>query len=316
MTDIKNRAQILLSTLVSPTALADRLADVVVVDISDPQDFEARHIAGARNIPLFWNYRVLDEEGGLARMAECLRAEFLAHGIDGRQPIVFTEQNPAAGFGRSARAWFMAEHLGIPSGLLHILDGGNLQWDMAGLTVERGSTDLPAAVASLSVADRHGSHFLSQGETEAAVQRGAKLIDVRNPPEFLAQAGAPYAVIEGDPPQEIILSPGRLPGAVGLSWTDVFESEGENIGKFKSAAELSRLFGSAGITPADEVVVYCFKGARASAVLFALYLAGFEGAKSYFAGWNEWARRDGLPMETGRPGKHQLAGSYARELAG
>jgi thiosulfate/3-mercaptopyruvate sulfurtransferase len=318
MTDLQNHAADFSSqgALLSSSRLAGLLADADLVDVSDPVDFEARHIAGAKNIPLFWNYRALGEEGGLDGMAERLRAEFLAHGIDGGKPIVFTEQNPATGFGRSCRAWFMGEHLGVPATRLHVLDGGNQQWQQAGLPLEGGSVPCRPAAAFPAHPGRGETYLLSKEAVLAAIERGAKLLDVRNLPEFLGQVGAPYAVIEGDPPREIILPEGRIPGTVGLSWTDVFEIDGAGTGRFKSSSRLAELFGSAGLAPDDEIIVYCFKGARACAVLFALHLAGFKFAKSYFAGWNEWAREEGLPRETGQPGPSQLAGSYAKDSQG
>jgi 3-mercaptopyruvate sulfurtransferase SseA len=60
-----------------------------------------------------------------------------------------------------------------------------------------------------------------------------------------------------------VLEPGRIPGATRLLWTDVFETQGEKLGRFKPQAELLRLFGSAGPSPADGIVVCCFKGAPA-----------------------------------------------------
>lgn len=299
--------------LLPPAALAELSGGVAVIDVSDAVDFEAGHVPGARNIPLFWDYRSLDEQGGLASMAERLREELRSEGIDGSKPAVFTEANPAAGFGRSSRALYMAARLGFPVSGLHVLDGGNLQWSRAGLPVETGPAAPASPVGFMAELQPDPGLFLTQAETVQALARGAKPLDVRNEPEFLGRCGAPYAVVEGDPPREIVLKPGRIPGAIGLLWTDVFETDGEGLGRFKSEEALLRLFASAGLSPGDEIVVYCFKGARACAVLLALHLSGFRAAKVYFSGWNEWAREGGLPRETRRPGASQLAGSYARD---
>ena len=44
-----------------PSALADRLGDVLVVDVREPDEWEAGRIDGARHIPLDELERRLDE---------------------------------------------------------------------------------------------------------------------------------------------------------------------------------------------------------------------------------------------------------------
>ncbi len=302
------------NVLLTPSELASVLDDVVVVDVSDPTDFEKFHIPEARNVPRFWTYRALEATGGLGAMCDALREALRMQGIDGDRKLVFTEQFPAAGFGRSSRALYMSEQLGIPMDKMHILDGGNRQWKKAGFPIVEGRSRVLAAAHFNTGFHIPGTSMLTGSETLKALERGAKFIDVRNSSEFLAREGAPYKIMEGNPPQEVSIAPGRIPGALGLPWTDVFEMEGDGAGKFKRTGELIRLFTSAGIEPDDDIVVYCFKGARSSAVLLALRLAGFTAAKMYFAGWNEWSRCEDMPKETGEPQREQLAGRFAWDL--
>ncbi|MFA7388069.1 MAG: rhodanese-like domain-containing protein, partial [Thiohalobacteraceae bacterium] len=50
-----------------------------------------------------------------------------------------------------------------------------------------------------------------------------------------------------------------------------------------------------GLYPEDDIIIYCFKGARASNTYVALKEAGFERVRNYFGSWNEWSRDPGLP---------------------
>ncbi len=300
--------------LLSPAELAERLEDAVVVDVSDSRDFSELHIPGAFNIPVFWDYRSLEADSGLEFMRQVILGKMLACGIDGSRQIVFTEQLPSAGFGRSCRALYMAEHAGFPLESMRVLNGGNFQWRQRGFPLAQGEA---GSTPALDIPHNTGvgrSRFLSMSEALAALDRGAKFLDVRNALEFLGVAAAPYVIREGNPPREVVLEPGRIPGAIGLPWTDVFERQGAKTGSFKSRSELRDLFRSAGLSPGDEIVVYCFKGARSSAVLLSLHLAGFDSAKMYFAGWNEWSRQESLPKERGMPGQDQLAGSFAKDI--
>jgi thiosulfate/3-mercaptopyruvate sulfurtransferase len=47
------------------------------------------------------------------------------------------------------------------------------------------------------------------------------------------------------------------------------------------------------------VIVYCFKGARASNTFVALEEAGIKDVGIYFGSWNEWSRDPSLPIEEG-----------------
>jgi thiosulfate/3-mercaptopyruvate sulfurtransferase len=70
---------------------------------------------------------------------------------------------------------------------------------------------------------------------------------------------------------------------------------------FKSREEILAECATVGITFKTPVVLYCFKGARASNTLVALKEAGIENVTLYFGSWNEWSRDPSLPIETGLP---------------
>ncbi|MEJ2441051.1 MAG: rhodanese-like domain-containing protein, partial [Gammaproteobacteria bacterium] len=52
-----------------------------------------------------------------------------------------------------------------------------------------------------------------------------------------------------------------------------------------------------GINADSEVIIYCFKGARASNTFVALQEAGIKNLKIYFGSWNEWSRNLDLPID-------------------
>jgi thiosulfate/3-mercaptopyruvate sulfurtransferase len=56
-----------------------------------------------------------------------------------------------------------------------------------------------------------------------------------------------------------------------------------------------------GITPDTPVIIFCFKGARASNTFVALEEAGIRNVGIYFGSWNEWSRDPSLPIEEGLP---------------
>lgn len=70
---------------------------------------------------------------------------------------------------------------------------------------------------------------------------------------------------------------------------------------FKSSDEVLAECLTVGIALDTPVIVYCFKGARASNTHFILKEAGIRDVKIYFGSWNEWSRDPALPIEDGFP---------------
>ena len=70
---------------------------------------------------------------------------------------------------------------------------------------------------------------------------------------------------------------------------------------FKSPAEILAECATVGITPDTPVIIYCFKGARASNTFVALEEAGIKNVSIYFGSWNEWSRDPSLTIEEGLP---------------
>ena len=74
---------------------------------------------------------------------------------------------------------------------------------------------------------------------------------------------------------------------------------GRRDGTFKDAGALREVYQEgAGISPADDVVVYCRIGERSSHTWFVLrYLLGYPSVKNYDGSWTEWGNLVGAPIE-------------------
>jgi len=118
-------------------------------------------------------------------------------------------------------------------------------------------------------------------------------LDVRDVDEWIGESSSPYG-------RDFCPRKGRIPGSVWLEWYRMMKPT--HAGQmFKSPVEILAECATVGIRPDTPVVVFCFKGARASNTFVALEEAGIKDVRLYLGSWNEWSRDPSLPIEEGLP---------------
>jgi thiosulfate/3-mercaptopyruvate sulfurtransferase len=117
-----------------------------------------------------------------------------------------------------------------------------------------------------------------------------KLLDNRDKEEWLGITSAPAEYYD----DEFLPRKGRIPGARWIEWRNFMESV-DGTTRFKSPEEMRSLCAQVELYPDDDIIVYCFKGARSSNTWLAMKLAGFKHVRNYYGSWNEWARNASLP---------------------
>ena len=121
------------------------------------------------------------------------------------------------------------------------------------------------------------------------IRTGGALVDVRSPQEYSGER-----MHMPDYPNEGALRGGHIPGAKSIPWAQAVREDGT----FKSADDLSALYGAKAITPDKEVVAYCRIGERSSHTWFVLtYLLGYPNVRNYDGSWTEWGNLVGAPIE-------------------
>ncbi|WP_420449530.1 sulfurtransferase [Candidatus Palauibacter sp.] len=100
----------------------------------------------------------------------------------------------------------------------------------------------------------------------------------------------------GERPGRDFLRGGHIPGAYNLYWQDL---TGEDVPRLIDLDEVKARFDEAGASTDGVVVSYCLIGMRASYTYMISRYLGYE-TKFYDASWNDWGRREDLPLVTGR----------------
>jgi thiosulfate/3-mercaptopyruvate sulfurtransferase len=278
-------------SLIEPAELLPLLGsgDLVLMDTRDVSAFKRAHLPGAFSCEDIFYYLCLPENGGLTGLAEFFTRMFAEAGIRPESRVVFYEHAMDNGYGRSCRGWMLANYLGHAR--VQVLHGGFQAWSVLGLPVT-GEVVTPQPYPFAAVVTP--GQIIGQAEMFARLnQENMVLVDCRDYAEWLGANSSPYGY-------DYCPRKGRIPGSVWLEWYRLMEHRG-GAAWFRSAEEISRLCAEGGITPDKKVIVYCFKGARASAVVMALRRSGFPDVVNYLASWNEWSRDLTLPADEEYP---------------
>lgn len=263
--------------------------EAVLLDIRDTDKFEAGHIPGAVNTPDIFYYLAQTSDDGLAELQQKFAELFGQAGLDGSKTAIVYEDALNTQYGGSCRGYWLLEYLGYPAA--GILDGGLAAWKASGRSV---TTEASAPIPARFPLQPRSELLVTKDQMLAALEDDSVvLLDNRDRDEWLGESSSPYG-------KDFVPRKGRLPGAIWLEWYDLMD-EGD-VPAFKSPEAIRSIAASRGIRPHDNIIIYCFKGARASNTFVALRMAGFSNLRIYLGSWNEWSKDDSLPIETGVPG--------------
>lgn len=164
-----------------------------------------------------------------------------------------------------------------------VLDGGYAKWELEARPLTQRYPRTAVGREGFRARDFRPP-VVSLAEVIAASQGGgALLVDARPPEQFTGAAGAQ-------------LRRGHIPGGINHPWKDDLEKV-ELALVWKDAAALRAGYEAQGITPDQDIILYCNSGTEASHVFFALrYLLGYPRVRIYAGSWTQWSEREDLPV--------------------
>jgi thiosulfate/3-mercaptopyruvate sulfurtransferase len=293
--------------LVETAWLAEHLEDpdVVVVDLRWREDGSGRerylrgHIPGAAFVD--WATDLAEDDAPVAftlASAERFAALMERCGIGERTTVVAYADAEGSG---PFRLWIAASAYGHDS--VQVLDGGLRRWVGEGRPLASGVEPLgPPAGEPWQPHAAERSWFASADDVEAASAKpGVAVVDSRPPSQFRGEAvwfetGPIPAGGDGiaDTPRGKLRA-GRVPWARNVPAAELYRPDGT----MKAPEELRTLFTSVGVEAGTRAIAYCGVGISASALVFALRLAGVDEAALYDASWEQWGRDPRRPVARG-----------------
>lgn len=257
--------------LYSPQELYASIMDggTVLIDIRDPVDYWEDHITGAINIPEVFEYLSTSDPEGQKDLVQTFQDLFAKAGVTAEKKVIFYEESMDSRYGASCRGYWLLSYLGHHAA--GILDGGYQAWREANLPFDNHIVTAPK---TLFVAHPQSVFLASKNEVLAAIGDSSMIIlDCRDQEEWLGLSSSPYGV-------DFAPRKGRIPGAVWLEWYLLMDRS-HIIPCFKSNKDIHAICAKLGIAPDNDIIIYCFKGARAAHTYVALKLAGFKRLRIY-----------------------------------
>lgn len=259
--------------------------ELILVDVRSPGYYQDGHIPGAVNIPELFTYLTSSSPDGLATFHREFETHFSRAGITPDKTVILYEDYLDNYFGSSCRGYWILTYLGHPRA--GILDRGYAAWLLDGCPVTTNSA-LPAP-ATFTIRPQRHMMITKEEMLQAIADPAVKLLDDRDAVEWQGQSSSPYGI-------DFAPRKGRISGATWIEWYH-FMDRSRPLVTFKQPAQIREMCAAHNLFPTDDIVIYCFKGARGSNTYVALKLAGFERVRLYFASWNEWSRDPEMPIE-------------------
>ena len=253
---------------------------LVEVDV-DTSAYEQGHIAGA----VTWNWQSQLQQNVARDIVSRDEMEQLlgGSGIGPETTIILYGDNNNW---FAAWAFWQLRYYGHQN--VKLMNGGRALW----LAENRPTTtDVPSyAATNYSITTENTDLRALRDYVLQAVNSGSHaLVDVRSLDEFSGALNAPPNL-----PQEGSQRNGHIPGAANVPWGQAVNEDGT----FKSADELSALYGGKGVDGNRETIAYCRIGERSSHTWFVLsQLLGYDNVRNYDGSWTEWGSIVGAPIE-------------------
>jgi len=272
--------------LVEPDWLEQHLDDdsIRIVEVDEnPGLYKEAHIPGA--IGFDWKVDLQDQLKRDFLGPEQFGALFGSSGIgDEHTVVLYGDRNNWF----AAYTYWYLKYYGHDD--VKLLNGPRERWISEGKPT---TTELPSYQRATFTAQPGDDAIRARrDEVLSALGNSHKLVDVRSPQEYSGELISPVGY-----EQEGAQRGGHIPGAASVPWAQAVREDGT----FKSADELSQLYGAKGVLTGDPIIAYCRIGERSAHTWFVLHeLLGRDNVKNYDGSWTEWGNLVDVPIEKGK----------------
>ncbi len=245
--------------------------------IGAPEEYQQGHIPGA--VYIDWSKDIVDPDDEVEAQiapAERFAAVMSKAGIGDQHLVVAYDAHPASQF--ATRLWWALNYYGHEN--VVVLNGGLPKWQREQRPLESTIPTYPPATFTPVVQPQ--LRATAEDVLAALGQQDITLVDARDSGQYTGQ------IVRGEGRR------GHIPGAINLPREELIDPA---TGTFRSPEEIKKIFTAAHVLPEKHIVAYCNGGVAATTVLFSLAMLGYPRLTNYDGSWNEWGKREQLPVE-------------------
>ncbi|PYI55275.1 sulfurtransferase [Paenibacillus flagellatus] len=249
--------------------------NVKIIDARS-KGYEQGHIPGAISI----NSGLLKDGKNNAIIGkEAFTELFQKAGVNNDTTVVVYDEGAGNG---ATRLFYGLEYYGLKD-KVKVLNGGYLAWTSAG---KEQSTETPTPAKGNFTAVPNDKLITTKDQLLNANLQQCTLLDTRSAKEFSGED------LRGNK------KGGHLQGAIHKEWSEAIDQNpADGVPKFKSFAELNKLYTDAGVTDKEKTIIpYCQTNIRGAHSYFTLRLLGFKDIRPYEGSWAEWGNADDTPV--------------------
>lgn len=264
--------------------------------------FDEGHIEGARFANLETDLASAPGTGGRHPLPDpdSLSQQLAVWGVNNDSHVVCVDQNNGA---FAARMWWLLRWLGHAD--VAVLNGGLDAWQRCGFplsTIESELTSELASQLSSQLSSQKGDFTRREPLTRIVSASDLEgdhwtITDAREPRRFRG---------EFEPVDPVA---GHIPGAINTPFMENLSMGYQSMenrsmekgasGRFKTSAELKKMFDDLGLKNASDVACYCGSGVTATHNILAMLIAGFDEPALYPGSFSEWICDPNRPVATG-----------------
>ncbi|MFO0881089.1 MAG: sulfurtransferase [Gemmataceae bacterium] len=251
----------------------------VILDAREKEKYSAGHIPGARWV----DHEAWAKSFGHGDDADRWTKRIGALGIGNDTKVIVYDDNSHKD---AARIWWQLRYWGVED--VRLLNGGWTGWKVGGYPIEKDEV-VPVAVKYEAKA-RTGRLATKEQLVKSLRDGSIQIVDARSEGE--------HCGVEKMKNKRA----GAMPGARHLEWSDLIDSDTK---RFKSSAELTKLFDVAGIDLTRTTATHGQSGGRAAVMAFGLELIGAKDVSNYYRSWSEWGNTEDTPVVPGKVKKRK-----------
>jgi thiosulfate/3-mercaptopyruvate sulfurtransferase len=261
--------------LIEPSELV-KLKDIRVLDARGKGKYLDGHVPGAVWVDAAAWSRAFGDGKDERRWAKIVGDL----GIDANTAVAIYDDNLSKD---AARVWWILRYWGVVD--VRLVNGG---WTgLAALGGPMEKEDVKPSPKNPKLALQAARLATKEQMLAALKDKPFQILDARSDGEFCGT-------------EDTAKRNGAIPGALHLEWSDALDRKTQ---RFKSAAELTKLFKDAGIDPLKPATTYCQSGGRAAVLAFTVELMGGTEVRNYYKSWAEWGNAGDTPVEKGKAKK-------------